>query len=502
MTAAALTQVRLRSARYWLPFAAVSVTALCAMGLLFRAEAAAAVQVWLRSTAYGHCFLVLPIALWLAWDRRQGARGLAPVPTAWPALAMLPFAAAWFAAERLGLMEGRQLAAIGMTEAVLIALLGWRLARVFAAALLYLVFLVPFGSFLVPALQSATAWFVDVGLGVLGVPHVVDAFVIEVPDATFFVAEACAGLRFLIAAVAFGALYGLVVYRGPWKRLAFLAASCVVPIVANGLRALGIVLAGYLIGDAEAAAADHLIYGWGFFSAVIVLLTLAGLPFRDDFRASVAPVRPPGARLPPPRLAATAALATVLTAAIGPAIAGLLNRDGPAPNLDLPGFAATADCVAAPPHGGMARFDCHGLTLTATVQALPARASPAALRAARSWATGEQDAADAVTSVLTVDGVRPAEWRLVELRDPERLAASTAWIDGDPAMGGFAGRARQAWNSVAGGGKPPVLLTVALASPRQLLPAQEREQAIRLLGDFLRAQAPMFAAIRRATGGR
>jgi hypothetical protein len=35
-----------------------------------------------------------------------------------------------------------------------------------------------------------------------------------------------------------------------------------------------------------------------------------------------------------------------------------------------------------------------------------------------------------------------------------------------------------------------------------LLPAQEREQAIRLLGDFLRAQAPMFAAIRRATGGR
>jgi len=37
MTAAALTLVRLRSARYWLPFAAVSVTALCAMGLLFRA---------------------------------------------------------------------------------------------------------------------------------------------------------------------------------------------------------------------------------------------------------------------------------------------------------------------------------------------------------------------------------------------------------------------------------------------------------------------------------
>lgn len=226
------------------PVAAAAVLGLLGFALLFHAEAAAAVGVWIDSTAYNHGFFVLPIAVWLAWDRREAAIGLRPVPTAWPALAVLPLALAWFAADRLGLMEGRQLAALFMLIALLVALLGGRLARVFAAPLAYLVFLVPFGAFLTGPLQDFTARFVDAGLEFLAIPHLVTAFVIEIPEGSFFVAEACAGLRFLIAAVAFGALYALLIYRSPGRRIAFMAASCVVPVIANGLRALGIVVLG------------------------------------------------------------------------------------------------------------------------------------------------------------------------------------------------------------------------------------------------------------------
>jgi exosortase A len=484
------------------PWASVLVAALACFFLLFRAEATAAVGVWLTSTAYGHCFFVLPIALWLAWERRAAASGLAPAPTPWPALAVLPCALAWFAAERLGLMEGRQLAALGMLEALLVALLGWRLARVFAAPLLYLVFLVPFGSFLVPTLQGFTARFVDAGLELLAIPHVVDAFTIEIPEGMFYVAVACAGLRFLIAAVAFGVLYACTVYRSPGKRLAFVAASCVVPVVANGVRALGIVVAAHLVGSAQAVMADHIIYGWGFFSLVIVLLTLAGLPFRDDMRAPVpGPGRAPAGAAPPPAGRAVAAAVTVtLLAALAPAAAMALDRARPAPSLDLPAFAASADCTpAAPQAAGTAIFTCHGLKLTATLAVLPAGSSPAALRAARAHATGEQDAAEAVTSTLHVDAVRPRDWRLVELRDPDRLTATATWIDGDPDPGGMAGRLRQAWDSVAGGGAPPVLLAASLNLPGPL-PPDRQDGAQRLLAGFLRAQAPLLAAVTQAAG--
>ena len=58
------------------------VTAALAVGtvvlaLLFLPEGRAAVGVWLASTAYGHCFLVLPMAMYLAWDRRESVRGIA-----------------------------------------------------------------------------------------------------------------------------------------------------------------------------------------------------------------------------------------------------------------------------------------------------------------------------------------------------------------------------------------------------------------------------------------
>ena len=480
------------------PFLLGLLAGLACLGLLFHAEAVAAVGVWIDSTAYSHCFLVLPIALWLAWDRREAARGLRPEPTAWPALAVVPFGLAWFAAERLGIMEGRQLAVLGMLEALLIGLLGWRLARAQAPALIYLIFLVPVGSFLVPTLQRFTAGFIDVGLEFLAIPHFVDSFTIEIPEGTFYVAEACAGLRFLIAAVAFGVLYGFLTYRSIGRRLGFLAASIIVPIIANGLRALGIVVAGHIIGDAEAAAADHIIYGWGFFSFVIVLLALAGLPFRQDAQ----PVPPAG---PAPRFGQSgigqavwvAGLAALLAAA-GPVAAAALNHPGAAPDLHLPGFVATADCLAVgDPPGPEQHFSCHGTPLIATLRVLPPHAAPAALRVARSEATGEHDAADSVTSTLDVDGLEPRQWRLVLVHQPDQITATAAWIDGAPDPGGLAGRLRLAWDSIAGSGAPPVLIAVAL-HPQTLAHAEQREAAQQVLRDFIAAQRKLLAAIGQA----
>ena len=64
------------------PVLLAGLLGLVVWGLLFHAEAVAAVRVWYDSTAYSHCFFILPIAVWLAWDRRPAARGLRPHPAA------------------------------------------------------------------------------------------------------------------------------------------------------------------------------------------------------------------------------------------------------------------------------------------------------------------------------------------------------------------------------------------------------------------------------------
>jgi exosortase len=134
------------------------------LGFLFQTEVVTAVQTWDDSTAYNHCFLVIPIVLYLLWDRRESLRGLAARPLPWIALAGIPLAVAWLLTERLGIMEGRQLIALTFLELLFLGVLGWKLWSSVSGPLLYLYFLVPFGEFLTPKLQDITAVFVRLGL--------------------------------------------------------------------------------------------------------------------------------------------------------------------------------------------------------------------------------------------------------------------------------------------------------------------------------------------------
>ncbi|MCW3476922.1 exosortase A [Limobrevibacterium gyesilva] len=480
---------------------------LALLGLAFHAEAAAAYRVWMESTAYSHCFFVLPIAAYMAWERRHALASVPVAPAPWAVALVLPLGVAWLAAERLGIMEGRQLVAVAILEVLFLAVLGWRMFQALAAPLLYLFFLVPFGAFLTPALQDFTAVFIDVGLDVLRIPHFVDAYIIEIPAGRFYVAEACAGLRFLIASIAFGVLYSVLMYRSIGRRVAFIAASIVIPIIANGMRALGIVVLGHVLGSAEAAAADHILYGWLFFSVVILLLIVAGLPFRQDLaKAAPAPAAPPAVSPWRPALAAGLVGAVALA---GPAVSAVLDRaaetalEAPAPRLTTP-----RDCRPAPlgavqsdltgtPGATVLGYACPQGLLTVVVQVFPAQSNPARVISAQRRATGEFKAEEAVISSIRIPGMEPDQWRLVTTYTPASATATALWVDGRPAKGGIAGRMLLAHNSVFGTAHAPVLVAVGVRAARPQMTPEEDQLARHMIANFLVAQTALPAEIAR-----
>ncbi|WP_431301426.1 exosortase A [Sediminicoccus sp. BL-A-41-H5] len=473
----------------WVVPLLVLAAGLVALGWVFRAEGVAAVTVWENSAAYNHCWLVLPVALWLGWTRRHRLAALAPRPTPWAALPALGAGCAWWLAERLGVMEGRQFAALAAMLSLVLAVLGWRVCRAMAAPLLYLVFLVPFGAFLVPALQRVTAVMIVMGLELLGIPHHADGLIIELAAGTFLVAEACAGLRFIIASLAFGALYALVMFRSPGRRVLVMVLALVVPVVANGMRALGIVLLGHHWGSAEAAAADHLIYGWVFFSAVILLLILAGLPFREDRPEPAPPIPlPPAGPWRGGRLAAAAGL-TLGAGLAMPGLAAALDR-APAGGAERIVMALSAGEGCAD-EGAALR--CGALVLRAELRRFPASARWSAVVAERQLASGQED--EAVTFAIQTEGAR---WEARQPPGGADAVAVAAWHGGAPAGDGLRARATRLWQGLGGAAGRPVLAVISIEAPGAD-PRQARALLRRLLEQG--AAAGVAAAARAQSEG-
>nr|WP_235531661.1 exosortase A [Sphingomonas sp. Leaf67] len=243
-----------------------------ALLLIFRRDVGDVVDIWWNSTTYGHCLFVPPIIGWLVWQRRHEVLALQPGAW-WPGLTIVVVGGAgWLVGEAAAVALFRHVGLVMLLQGAVVTLLGLRVARGLLFPLAYMVFLVPFGDFMEPWLQSVTVALTMPILHALGVSASVEGVLITIPNGYFEVAEACSGAKFVIAMIAYGALVANVCYVAPARRAAFMAMALVVPVLANGVRAAGTIYAAHLTSVAAATGFDHIVYGWVFFA-----LTMAGV---------------------------------------------------------------------------------------------------------------------------------------------------------------------------------------------------------------------------------
>jgi len=243
-------------------------------------------RVWLSSETFTHGFIAVPVAAWMIWRNRADWSPL-PALSWWPALlVMAMLGLGWVVGHIAGVGSVEQLAAVATIPAVLAALVGLPIAAALAFPLAFLFFAVPIGDFLTPILMDYTADATVLALQWTGIPVYREGLHFTVPSGRWSVVEACSGLRYLIASLALGVLFAYLQFRTLKYRLAFMALSLIVPIIANWIRAYLIVMIGHLSDMKLAAGADHLIYGWVFFGVVMMLLFWIGSRWNEPATAS------------------------------------------------------------------------------------------------------------------------------------------------------------------------------------------------------------------------
>lgn len=257
------------------------LAALVAAVLILHDSYASMLEIWLRSETYHHGLIIYPLSAYLIWRRWPTLRVL-PLRPFFPGVAALAATSGlWWLCGALGIQVGQHFSAVAAIPLLVLTIAGARFAGTIAFPLGYLVFAVPFGEFLIPHLIDFTAYFTVEALQLSGFPVIRDGVFFSIPAGDFEVAKACSGIRYLLASLALGTLYGYLIFRSMAKRVAFFLFALALPIFANGLRAFGIVLLAHYSEMRIAVGVDHLVYGWIFFGLIMLLMFWIGGRFSD-----------------------------------------------------------------------------------------------------------------------------------------------------------------------------------------------------------------------------
>lgn len=230
---------------------------------------------WWNIDTYNHLLLVPFIVAWLVRLKAGALARLAPQPFA-PGLALVAAALAlWLIGRVSGINLLAHAGAVGALQAAVLTLLGLRASLTIALPLGMGAFLVPFGDEIIPPLQVITAKITIALTHWSGIPARIEGIHIHTPAGLFIVAEACSGVKFLVAMVTLGVLVIFTRFVSWQRRAAFLIACLIVPILANGVRAWATVYVAQFIGAEAATGFDHIVYGWVFFALIVAGLLAA-----------------------------------------------------------------------------------------------------------------------------------------------------------------------------------------------------------------------------------
>ncbi|MBU2588320.1 MAG: exosortase A [Alphaproteobacteria bacterium] len=234
---------------------------------------------WWNIDTYNHLLLVPFIIGWLVMLKADELARITPQPFL-PGLALVAAALAlWWAGRAADINLVAHAGAVGAVQAAVLTVLGLRASALLALPLAMGALLVPFGDEIIPPLQFITADITVTLTRWSGVPASINGIYIDTPAGLFIVAEACSGVKFLIAMVTLGVLVAFTRFASWRRRAAFLAACIIVPILANGVRAWATVYVAQYVGADAATGFDHIVYGWIFFAVIVTALLASAWRF-------------------------------------------------------------------------------------------------------------------------------------------------------------------------------------------------------------------------------
>ncbi len=234
--------------------------------------------VWQHDANYSHGFLIVPLAIHFAWEKKKKLQR-APLGHSWWGVAFLLAATLALSVGRLGveLMSMRSAFVLTLIGLVLL-LLGKEVFRIFVFPLFFLFLMIPLPQSIVNIvafpLQLIAAQMAVSVMQTFGIPTLLEGNIIHLANTQLFVAEACSGLRSLMALITLGVVFAYFFRKNIFERGILVASTIPIAVLVNAFR---VGLTGILTYRIDPKFAEGAIHEWqGLFTFGIAFAFLLG----------------------------------------------------------------------------------------------------------------------------------------------------------------------------------------------------------------------------------
>ncbi len=234
---------------------------------------------WKTNPDYSHGFLIAPLAIYFAYERGYDLRR-AELGGSWWGLLLLTAGVLSLMIGELGALLTALRSGFVLTLMGLVLLLGGKqIFRVLFFPMAFLFLMVPLPQSLVnviafPLQLIAAEWAVW-SLQLIGIPTLLEGNIIHLAHTELFVAEACSGLRSLMALLTLGVVFAYFFRPGHIIQQVIIVASTIpIAILVNAVR---VAITGFLThyyGHDAAGGFIHEFQGMITFSMAFFLLLL------------------------------------------------------------------------------------------------------------------------------------------------------------------------------------------------------------------------------------
>lgn len=235
------------------------------------------IDAWANDGNYSHGFLILPIAGYFVWERRDRLAALVDKPAYIAGAVVFAIGIAILMAGLLGseLFLSR-ISLIVTIAGIALFLFGWAAVRILAFPLAFLILMIPlpaiiFNQIAFP-LQLLASRVGEFAISSANIPVLREGNVLVLANTSLEVAEACSGIRSLVSLITLGLVYGYFTDKRFWVRAVIVCSTVPVAIVANGVRVAGTGIAAHWMGAAAAEGFLHEFSGWAVFVIAFALI--------------------------------------------------------------------------------------------------------------------------------------------------------------------------------------------------------------------------------------